>query len=249
MRPSASTILVLSSALLPLITIIAYYGTMPSAILVLVVGLSVAATAIAIRVDWLSYLLSISAAAILVTYLNNIVSVSVLLYALFSSLAGIRSHTPVPKYSARILLPGILVAIVTITYSSLLIYTLSNTDIEGFKELGLSSQGSAIIYGFAALFASSVTYGYYSVHRLVPREALVARKLLNTLTPDNGFRLALYLASLAPSITYHEPLYAVATLIAYVIKLFTPSSKRLRNLDILVYTIVYFLLLKLFGVR
>ena len=249
MRPSASTILVLSSALLPLITVIAYYGAVPFAVLVLVVGLSVAATAIAIRVDWLSYLLSISAAAILATYLNNIVSVSVLLYAVFSSLAGIRSHTPVPKYSTRILLPGILVAILTITYSSILIYALSNTNIEGLKELGLSSQGAAIIYGFAALFASPVTYGYYSGYRLVPREALVTRKLLNTLTPDNGFRLALYLASLAPSITYHEPFYAAATLIAYVIKLFTPSSRRLRNLDILVYAIVYFALLKLFEVR
>ncbi len=245
----ASVSAALSAALLPLIIAIVYRDAMPLDALVLVLGLGMAATVLIARIDWLAYLLSILGSALLTIYLHNVVTILILLYVVFSSLVGIRTHYPIPRYSAKMLLPGILVAIITIAYSSLLLYTLSNTDIEGFRELGLSSQGAAIVYGFAALFASSIAYGYYSKQSIVPEEVVMTRRLLNTVTPREGFRIALYLASLIPSIVYHEPLYVVATLIAYVVKLFTPSSNRLRDLDILVYAIAYFMMLKILGPR
>ncbi len=247
MRPDTEKIVSLSAAVSPLIIIIVYYNELSTNMVVLSATLGLLALLLALRLPWLSYILSISGLSVLAVYLNNVFTLLMLLYAIFSSFVGIRSPTPLLGAEAKKLVPAIIITFLSIFYASLLIYTLSNSNIQGFKKLGETGVGDAIIYGFVALFAVSLTYGYYSGHRMVPQEALFARKIYTTITPDNGFRITLYIASIAPSITYHDPVYVVAAFISYFIKLLAPLTHRVKNIDILVYSLTYFVILKMLG--
>jgi hypothetical protein len=244
MRLRLATVISLILAIASLIHLAAHAEDIRASSRLLGLAFSIAAIASSFSISWFSLMLSLTSITIVLVETSSLISLAILVYGVV--VLVFLNEPFINTRESKHVVPAMLFALIGAALASLFSAEIVHTGIKEIAVFGSSSAGLVLIYLYFMLLTIYLIGCYYSSERILPR---ITKNIYHVISPSYGFKLALYGASFAPSIVFKDPLYAVATLVAILMKTLIPIPSRLRFMDVIVYSVSYAFVIVLLGYR